>query len=140
MQSHPHFEAVNVALKQDKTGYMLTLNIHPDEIDEAIMRDFVGSRYQVVMVRLNTDERPMDREQDLSSDYVRIAGMLCRDAGFHKFLQEGGHIFLMSEEEATDWLKETLSIESRTEIKNNARAIEQLRGIYKEYQAWKTTV
>ena len=46
---------------------------------------------------------------------------------------------MMSEEEATDWLKEELSIESRTEIKNNARAIEQLRGIYKEYQAWKTT-
>jgi hypothetical protein len=92
------------------------------------------------MVRINTDERPMDREQDLSSDYVRIAGMLCRDAGFHKFLHEGGHIFMMSEDEATDWLKETLGIESRTEIKNNARAIEQLRGIYKEYQAWKTTV
>lgn len=139
-KSHPHFEAVKVALKQDKTGYMLTLNIHPDEIDEAIMRDFVGSRYQVVMVRLNTDERPMDREQDLSSDYVRIAGMLCRDPAFHKFLHEGGHIFMMSEDEATDWLKETLGIESRTEIKNNARAIEQLRGIYKEYQAWKTTV
>jgi hypothetical protein len=140
MQSHPHFEAVKVALKQDKTGYMLTLNIHPDEIDEAIMRDFVGSRYQVVMVRLNTDEQPMNREQDLSSDYVRIAGMLCRDPAFHKFLHDGGHIFMMSEEEATDWIKEQLSIESRTEIKNNARAIEKLRGIYKEYQAWKTTV
>jgi hypothetical protein len=98
----------------------------------------VGSRYQVVMVRINTDERPMDREQDLSMDYVRIAGMLCRDLGFHAFLYEGGNIFIANEEEATNWLKETLQIESRSEIKNNARAIEQLRGIYKEFKAWQT--
>ena len=134
------FESVKVALKQDKTGFVLTLSIHPDDLPEEVIRDFVGARYQVVMVRLNTDERPMDREQDLSMDYVRVAGMLCRDPAFHKFLHEGGHIFMMSEEEATDWLKETLSIESRSEIKTNARAIEQLRGIYKEFKAWQTTV
>jgi hypothetical protein len=92
------------------------------------------------MVRLNTDERPMEREQDLSMDYVRVAGMLCRDPAFHKFLHEGGNIFMLSEEEATDWLKEALVIESRSEIKNNARAIEKLRGIYKEFKAWQTIV
>jgi len=132
------FEGVKVAIKQDKTGYVLTLSIHPDEIPDEILRDFVGSRYQVVMVRINTDERPMDREQDLSMDYVRIAGMLCRDLGFHTFLHEGGNIFIANEEEATNWLKETLQVESRSEIKNNARAIEQLRGIYKEFKAWQT--
>lgn len=132
------FEGVKVAIKQDKTGYVLTLSVHPDEIPDEILRDFVGSRYQVVMVRINTDERPMDREQDLSMDYVRIAGMLCRDSGFHTFLHEGGHIFIANEEEATNWLKETLKVESRSEIKNNARAIEQLRGIYKEFKAWQT--
>lgn len=82
------FEGVKVAIKQDKTGYVLTLSIHPDEIPEEVMRDYVGSRYQVVMVRLNTDEKPMDREQDLSMDYVRVAGMLCRDSAFHKFLMK----------------------------------------------------
>ena len=50
------FEGVKVAIKQDKTGYVLTLSIHPDEIPDEVLRDFVGSRYQVVMVRLNTDE------------------------------------------------------------------------------------
>jgi len=134
------FESVKVAIKQDKTGYVLTLSIHPDEIPDEILRDFVGSRYQVVMVRLNTDERPMEREQDLSMDYVRIAGMLCRDPAFHTFLHEGGNIFMANEEEATSWLKDTLQIESRSEIKNNARAIEQLRGIYKEFKSWQTTV
>ena len=45
------FEAVKVAIKQDKTGYVLTLSIHPDEIPEEVMRDFVGARYQVVALR-----------------------------------------------------------------------------------------
>ena len=52
------FESVKVALKQDKTGYVLTLCLHPDEIPEELLRDYVGARYQVVMVRLSTDETP----------------------------------------------------------------------------------
>jgi hypothetical protein len=63
------FEAVKVAIKQDKTGYVLTLSIHPDEIPEEVMRDFVGARYQVVMVRLNGEEKPMNRFQ---IDFKRI--------------------------------------------------------------------
>ena len=140
MKSHPNFEAVKVALKQDKTGYMLTLNIHPDEIDEAIMRDFVGSRYQVVMVRLDGNEKPMNREQEYAHDPTRMAGMMCRELAFHKFLYDGGHIFMANEEEATNWLKEFLGVQSRTEIKDNPQAQQKLRVINQEFQAWKTTV
>ena len=134
-----NFEAVKVALKQDKSGFVLTLSIHPDEVPEEILRDFVGARYQVVMVRLNSDERPMNREQDHGHDPVRMAGMLCRELAFHKFLCDGGHIFMANEEEATNWLKEYLSVESRSEIKDNANAQQKLRGIYQEFQSWKTT-
>lgn len=135
-----NFEAVKVALKQDKSGFVLTLSIHPDEVPEEILRDFVGARYQVVMVRLNSDERPMNREQDHGHDPVRMAGMLCRELAFHKFLYDGGHIFMANEEEATNWLKEYLEVQSRTEIKDNPQAQQKLRGIYQEFQAWKTTV
>ena len=134
-----NFEAVKVALKQDKSGFVLTLSIHPDEVPEEILRDFVGARYQVVMVRLNSDERPMNREQDHGHDPVRMAGMLCRELVFHKFLYDGGHIFMANEEEATNWLKEYLEVQSRTEIKDNANAQQKLRGLYQEFQSWKTT-
>jgi hypothetical protein len=134
------FESVKVALKQDKTGFVLTLSIHPDDLPEEILRDFVGARYQVVMVRLNNEERPMNREQEHSNDGVRTAGMLCRDPKFHKFLYDGGHIFIANEEEATGWMKEYLDINSRTEIKESARAQEKLRGITQEFSAWKITV
>jgi hypothetical protein len=135
-----NFEAVKVALKQDKSGFVLTLSIHPDEVPEEILRDFVGARYQVVMVRLNAEERPMNREQEYATDGVRMAGMLCREQAFHKFLHEGGHIFMANEDEATDWLKEYLGIESRTEIKDNQEATQKLRALFQEYQSWKTTV
>ena len=135
-----NFEAVQVALKQDKTGFVLTLSIHPDEVPEEILRDFVGARYQVVMVRLGADERPMKREQEYAHDPTRMAGIMCREAAFHQFLFEAGHIFMTNEEEATNWLKEYLDVQSRTEIKDNPQALQKLRGIHQEYQAWKTTV
>ena len=67
-----NFEGVKVALKQDKTGYVLTLSIHPDDVPDEILRDFVGSRYQVVMVRLNSQEQPMNRDRDLPKDVVQF--------------------------------------------------------------------
>ena len=36
------FEARKVALKQDRTGYVLTLSLHPDEIPEELLRDLLG--------------------------------------------------------------------------------------------------
>jgi len=135
-----NFEAVKVALKQDKTGFVLTLSMHPDEVPEEILRDFVGARYQVVMVRLTGEEKPMNREQEYAHDPTRMAGMMCRELVFHKFLYDGGHIFMANEEEATNWLKEFLGVQSRTEIKDNPQAQQKLRVINQEFQAWKTTV
>jgi len=131
------FEGVKVALKQDKTGYMLTLNVHPDEIPDQLMRDFVGARYQVVMVRLDGNEKPMNREQEYSPDLVRSSAILCRDPGFWKFLVDTNQVFDASEETATAWLKQELNIESRTELKTNKEAISQYKFIFKEFQEWK---
>lgn len=134
------FEGVKVALKQDRTGYILTLSVHPDEVPEEILRDFVGARYQVVMVRLTNEERPMIREQEHSGDMVRMAGILCRDQMFQRFLLEAGQTFDASEDIATAWLKEKLNIKSRAELRENNAAASQLRIINQEFQAWKTTV
>ena len=134
------FEGVKVALKQDRTGYILTLSVHPDEVPEEILRDFVGARYQVVMVRLTNEERPMVREQEHSGDMVRMAGILCRDPMFQRFLLESGQTFDASEDIATAWLKEELNIQSRAELRENQAAASQLRIINQEFQAWKTTV
>lgn len=132
------FEGRKIAMKQDRTGFVLTLSIHPDDLCEDIMRDFVGARYQVVMVRLTDDNKPMVREQEYpSKDLVRLAGVLCRDPLFHDFLVETGQSFEKSEAAAIDWLRHEVGITSRAELKTNQTAASQFRFIHQEFQAWK---
>lgn len=130
------FEAVKMALKQDKNGYALTLSVHPDMVPEELLRDFVGSRYQVVMVRINEDERPMNREQELSRDYVRMAAMLCRDTKFQKWLVESSQIFDADEQLAADWLKNECGVASRKEIQDKPTAQHRLMSIKQEFESW----
>jgi hypothetical protein len=129
------YEAIKVAMKQDKEGYILTLRVHPDEVPEALLRDFVGARYQVVMVRLGDDEKPINR--DNFSEIVKLAGMLPRNPDFRAWLVMQGHIFDDDEDEATSWLKSQCQIESRRELATNPAAAAHLRQINMEFQAWK---
>jgi hypothetical protein len=131
------FEAVKVALKQDKTGYVLTLSMHPDEIPEDLLRDYVGARYQVVMVRLNDNDQPMNKQDEFVGDRaVRMAGLVCRDPKFWKYLHAEELIFDEDEEEATDYLRNYLGIKSRTELKTNREAQILMDKLYREYTEW----
>ena len=120
------FECVKVALKQDRTGFILTISIHPDEIPEELVRDFVGSRYGVAMVRINDDETatPYDNR-------VKKAGMLCRLRIFQKWLG------VDKEAEAIQCLYETCSISSRTELNGNKQAQDKFDEMVNEYERWK---
>jgi hypothetical protein len=131
------FEGVKVALKQDKTGYVLTLSMHPDDIPEDLLRDFVGARYQVVMVRLDSNEKPMDPQEEFAGDRaLRIAGMLCRDPKFWEFLYSRSDIVTKDYESATQWLRFYLDLESRSQLKTNIEAQQQLDKLYREYTTW----
>lgn len=130
------FEAVKMALKQDKNGYALTLSVHPDLVPDGLLRDFVGSRYQVVMVRINEEEQPMNREQELSRDYVRMAAILCRDKQFQRFLLESNQVFEADEEAAVAWIKDELGVRSRNDIPHNQTAVSRLLSIQKEFESW----
>jgi hypothetical protein len=132
------FEGIKVALKQDKTGYVLTLSMHPDDIPETLLRDFVGARYQVVMVRLDTNEAPIDRQEEFAADRaIRISGMLCRDPKFWEYIFSLGEISTKDYENATQWLRFHLDLESRSQLKTNIEAQVKLDKLYKDYTSWK---
>jgi hypothetical protein len=131
------FEAVKIAMKQDKTGIILTLNIHPDDLPTDLMRDFVGARYQVVMVRLNDENKPMSRDVEYHRDPVRTAGILCRDKQFAQYLHDKEEIFEAKEADVIEWLKGKLDIESRTELKEDQQKSKKFWAINEEFQAWK---
>lgn len=131
------FEGVKIALKQDKNGYVLTLGMHPDDVPEELLRDFIGARYQVVMVRLNLTEEPLDRQQEFEADRaMRIAGMLCRNPKFWAYLADQALILEETEEEATEYVRTYLEVQSRSELKINEQARVKLEALYKEFQIW----
>jgi len=105
------FEARKVALKQDRTGFVLTLAIHPDEAPEELIRDFVGARYACAVVRIQDDESATTYD-----NRVQKAGMLCRNPDFQEFLM------CDNETDAAHMLCKRCGIESRTELHGNIEA------------------
>jgi hypothetical protein len=128
------FEGVKVAMKQDKSGYVLTLSIHPDEVPEDLLRDYVGARYQIVMARLNDDESPFPRK---TPGVIAAAGILCRSPIFWDWLLELGEIQIKSESSAVEALHRIIGVNSRSEL-SDPKAAAQYDLMVQEYQDWKT--
>lgn len=118
------FEAQKVALKQDRTGFVLTLSLHPDEAPEELLRDFVGSRYMVVMVRIQDDETPTPYKNRVSK-----AGMLCKSLDFQIW------IGATSEIDAAGLLCKRCGINSRSELNGNKTAQQEFDAMLKEYES-----
>lgn len=117
------FEARKVALKQDRTGFILTLCIHPDEIPEELLRDFVGARYGCALVRIQDDESATPY-----NNRVQTAAILCKRENFQAFLDTG------TEDEAAQALCGYLGIESRAELNGNRRAQAEFDDLVKRYE------
>lgn len=131
------FESVKAGLRQSKDGYMLTLSVHPNDIPDDLVKDFVGSRYMVVMVRLGDDETPMNREHAFPGDHaVKMAGILCRDPAFWDWLHENEWLQEKNETACVEWLVDFLGIESRKELKTNSEARELFNNIRKKFESW----
>jgi hypothetical protein len=131
------FEGVKMGLKQSKEGFVLTLAVHPDELPDAMMRDFVGSRYVVVMVRLGDDEQPMNREGEFPGDHaVKMAGILCRDKEFWEWLHSKEWLLEKNEKACSEWICSYLDIESRKELKTNADARDLFNRLKASFNAW----
>jgi hypothetical protein len=132
------FEAIKSSLRQTKDGYSLNLAVHPDDLPEDLMRDFVGARYMVVMVRIGDNEMPVSRELEFPGDHaVKMAGILCRDAEFWQWLQERGWATVTSEKECAEWLADFLNIQSRKELKEKEEIRETFNKLKKQFEIWK---
>ena len=133
------FEAVKVAMRQDKSGFILTLNIHPDEVPPELFRSWVGSRYGVALVRINDDEST-DREVDRR---VMSAGILCTHATFWEFLETKYRFrrdAIHSEEKCAEVVRGLLGISSRTELITNKDAQEKFDIMVEEYGKYQSKV
>lgn len=121
------FEARKVALKQDRTGFVLTLAIHPDEAPEELIRDFVGARYACAVVRIQDDESATTYD-----NRVQKAGMLCRNPDFQEFLM------CDNETDAAHMLCKRCGIQSRTELHGNIDAKVRFDRLVHEFESGHT--
>jgi hypothetical protein len=116
------FEAKKIAMKQDRTGFILTLSIHPDELPEELIRDFVGARYACAMVRIQDDESPTEYK-----NRTQKAAVLCKRESFQQFLG------VTDEHSAADALCERCGITSRAELNGNKLAQAAFDELLKDY-------
>jgi hypothetical protein len=127
------FECVKVALKQDRTGFVLTVSIHPDEAPEELLRDFVGARYGVAMVRIQDNETATPY-----NNRVKKAGMICRDSAFRLWLRDECNFeSVRVESDAVEALYKICKIESRTELNGNQDAQQKFDEMVENYERWK---
>lgn len=125
------FECTKVALRQDRNGYILTLSVHPDEIPNELLRDFVGSRYGVAMVRINDDETPK-----VYDNRLKKAGILCRTISFHRWLREENSLTIDGEDDAVEAMHQICCMMSRTELNGNIEVQQNFDEMVKEYEEW----
>ena len=141
-----NFEGVKIAMRQDKNGYILTLSVHPNEVPESLLRDWVGSRYQVAMVHIGDDEMPVVPKNKTEGErYVAKAGLLCKEREFqlyiawrnstnHKILLENPNIINeINSDNCAECLRRELGINSRSELMENKEARQQLDMIILDY-------
>ena len=108
------FEAVKLKFLQNRDGYVLNLAIHPNEVPEELLRDWVGSRYMVAMAKLNDQDEPVIPKEVEEAKRARTSAiMLCKDEKFWMLM--GTKVPAMapvfSEEECAEALKVYLGID-----------------------------
>ena len=76
-------EVVKIAMTQDKNGHILKVAIHPSDLPKDLVLDPLGTRYVMVLARLNDqDEVVQPKDKSEGDKAVDIAGLLCRNKRF----------------------------------------------------------
>lgn len=135
-EAHTQFEAVKIAMTQDRNGHVLKVSIHPSDTPESVMRDPVGTRYMIVLVRIGDEGQPVAAPVDEEGrKAVALAATMCGDKNFQSWLAVSGEIDDANEEAATVWLRKYLKITSRKELRVDKQARDMLNGLRGEFIA-----
>lgn len=128
-------EVVKVAMSQDKNGHILKLAIHPNDLPKDLVLDPLGSRYVMVLARLNDqDEVVQPKEKSDGDKAVDIAGLLCRNGRFVSWLYDCGYSNSNDEHGAIAAIRDFCGVKSRSEFKTNDDAREKFFSLKSEFE------
>jgi hypothetical protein len=118
-----HFEAVKIALNQDKNGLVLKLSIHPSDAPQDLIVAPVGSRYMVAAVMLNDQDEPVRGPNQRQADNaIASAGALSRNPRFQQWMFDNEMAPDVGEDAAVAGIRDFCGILSRAEFSTNENA------------------
>lgn len=131
------FEAIKLALKQDRHGHVLTLIIHPNETPDELWRTPAGQRYGVALVRL--DEEAAAHADDKYGERVfKMAMARCRDKPFQQWLANRPDAIFPDgddmEAATQEAVKLFLGIASMKEVRDNPVVRENFLELIRNYE------
>ena len=128
-------EVVKIAMSQDKNGHILKLSIHPNELPKDLVLDPLGSRYVMVLARLNDqDEVVQPKEKTDGDKAVDIAGLLCRNERFISWLFDNGYSNSRDEHGAIAAIRDICGIKSRAEFRTDEDARQRFFELKAEFE------
>lgn len=129
-------EVVKIAMAQDKNGHILKLSIHPNDLPKDLVLDPLGSRYVMVLAKLNDqDEVVQPKEKSDGDKAVDIAGLLCRNDRFIGWLAARNYSDGRTQEDAANAIRRLCGIRSRAELATNEAAREKFLDLKSEFEA-----
>lgn len=129
-------EVVKIAMTQDKNGHILKLSIHPSDLPKDLILDPLGSRYVMVLARLNDqDEVVQPVEKSEAEKAIDIAGLLCRNPRFIRWMFDYGHSPEPTSNGAVEGVREWCGVKSRSEFRTNETARERFHELREEFEA-----
>lgn len=128
-------EVVKVAMAQDRNGHILKLAIHPNDLPKDLVLDPLGSRYVMVLAKLNDqDEVEQPKDKSDGDKIVDIAGLLCRNPRFIRWMFDYGHSLADDERSAIDGVREHCGVTSRSEFRTNEAARRKFTELKAEFE------
>lgn len=116
-------EVVKIGLNQDKNGHILKVAIHPSELPKDLVLDPLGTRYVMVLARLNDQEEVVQPKEKSDADKaISIAGKLCRNERFISWMFDYGNSPDRTEQGAIEGIKEYCGVQSRKDFRTNDEA------------------
>jgi len=129
-------EVVKIAMTQDKNGHILKVAIHPSDLPKDLVLDPLGTRYVMVLARLNDqDEIVQPKEKSEAELIISQAGLLCRNKRFISWMFDYGHSPERSEDGAVEGVRDFCGVQSRRDFHTNDDARKKFIELREAFEA-----
>jgi len=139
------FESSLMILRKDKNGWVIGFSVHPNEVPRPLLEAPLGTRFRAVLFRIGDDEQPVILEEVREGKKaVAMAGEMCRNTDFQKFMWDYASYGASSTEEAksqddyeeitASLLRGVLNIDSRSDLGTDTDAQALFTDLMEKYR------